>query len=56
MDKRIENIIQTLYGDDENFRDCVMEFYSKLESIKELGDQNVLIDLNKLIEKYAKSR
>lgn len=55
MDQRIENIINNLYSDDINLRDLIVEYYSKLENITEEGNQDVLIELNKLVEKYAKS-
>ena len=55
MDQRIENIINNLYSDNINLRDLIVEYYSKLENITEEGNQGVLIELNKLVEKYAKS-
>tara|TARA_B100000686_G_C16510337_1_gene821795 strand:+ start:107 stop:280 length:174 start_codon:yes stop_codon:yes gene_type:complete len=55
MDQRIENIINNLYSDDINLRDLIVEYYSKLENITEEGNQDVLIELSKLVEKYAKS-
>ena len=55
MDQRIENIINNLYSDDINLRDLIVEYYSKLENITKEGNQDVLIELSKLVEKYAKS-